>query len=211
MVAHHTSLSTGFYTSFQIFVEDTNEQAAFLLRRTEDRNFSEFMDFKIKASYNGEGSNKSKCINSDELHTLVNMYNQIEDQSEINCAKCEEYFNSRSKISQKKTGYMKCPECSDNCYFCNKCYPKMQTNNKSGLLIDLHSDNLFRISRHEAVLIESSELTTMSNRTLAALRMSNMVVIDSNPNFSLLEFVKRLNEKISEDITWMECSQVQFI
>ena len=75
MVAHHTSLSTGFYTSFQIFVEDTNEQAAFLLRRTEDRNFSEFMDFKIKASYNGEGSNKSKCINSDELHTLVNMYN----------------------------------------------------------------------------------------------------------------------------------------
>jgi len=73
----------------------------------------------------------------------------------------------------------------------------------------LHSDSLFRIARHEAVLIESKELVLpLSIRTLAVLRMSNMVVIDSNADFSLLEFVKELNKKISEDITWMECSQV---
>jgi hypothetical protein len=84
----------------------------------------------------------------------------------------------------------------------------MQIQTKSGLSIDLHSDNLFRISRHEAVLMESKELNELSIRTLATLRTSNMVVIDKSENFSLLDFVKKLNEKISEDITWKECSQV---
>ena len=78
IVAHHTSLSTGFYTSFQIFVEETENKSAFLLRTSEDRNFSEFIDFKIKNSY-GEGLNTmSKCIaSSGDQHSLANMYNKI--------------------------------------------------------------------------------------------------------------------------------------
>jgi len=77
IVAHHTSLSTGFYTSFQIFVEETENKSAFLLRTSEDRNFSEFIDFKIKNSY-GEGLIMSKCIaSSDNQHSLANMYNKI--------------------------------------------------------------------------------------------------------------------------------------
>ena len=42
MAAHHMALSTGFYTSFQLFVAD--EGGAFLLRQAEERSHSEFMD-----------------------------------------------------------------------------------------------------------------------------------------------------------------------
>jgi len=38
-----------------------------------------------------------------------------------------------------------------------------------------------------------------------------MVITDIDANFPLIEFVRKLNQKISEDITWKECSQVEII
>jgi hypothetical protein len=120
MQAHHTTLSTGFYTGFQIFVAG-NSEAAFLLRKTEDRNYSEFMDFKILASYGSDLIQlKNEFVASDD-RTLVNSFNQFEDNdADAKCGKCKEQFNLSAKISQKKTGYMYCPEPSDDLlYFCN--------------------------------------------------------------------------------------------
>ena len=38
-----------------------------------------------------------------------------------------------------------------------------------------------------------------------------MVVIDQNPDYPIIDFVKKLNEKIDEDITWKECAGVEII
>lgn len=38
-----------------------------------------------------------------------------------------------------------------------------------------------------------------------------MVVTDTNPDYPIIDFVKKLNEKIDEDITWKECASVEVI
>ena len=61
------------------------------------------------------------------------------------------------------------------------------------------------------MLIKSEKLKELSLSTLAILRMSNMIIIDKNDNLKVVDFVKKLNDKISEDITWKECSDIEII
>ena len=63
--AHHTALTTGDFTEFRIFIEDTNNAAAFIMRKSEDQARCEFMDLKIEASY-GDPLEKSKCAKDSE-------------------------------------------------------------------------------------------------------------------------------------------------
>ena len=70
---------------------------------------------------------------------------------------------------------------------------------------------MFRISRQEAILIKSKDLSELSLRTLETLRMTNMVVTDTNPDYPIIDFVKKLDAKIDEDITWMPCASVEVI
>ena len=61
------------------------------------------------------------------------------------------------------------------------------------------------------MLIKTEKLKELSLSTLAILRMSNMIIIEKNDNFKVVDFVKKLNDKISEDITWKECSDIEII
>ena len=38
-----------------------------------------------------------------------------------------------------------------------------------------------------------------------------MVVTDTNPDYPIIDFVKKLDAKIDEDITWMPCASVEVI
>ena len=101
------------------------------------------------------------------------------------CYICKEDMNSMAKVAQKKTGFMRCYECTSDYNYCNKCRPKLQLNLKAGLTIDINSQALYRLSRHEAVMIKSDDLYALSPRTLATLRMSNVVITDKNENNSI--------------------------
>lgn len=41
--------------------------------------------------------------------------------------------------------------------------------------------------------------------------MTNMVVTDTNPDYPIIDFVKKLDAKIDEDITWLQCASVEVI
>ena len=41
--------------------------------------------------------------------------------------------------------------------------------------------------------------------------MANMVITDQNQQFPIIEFVKKLNEQIDNDITWKECASIEII
>ena len=38
-----------------------------------------------------------------------------------------------------------------------------------------------------------------------------MVVTDTNPDYPIIDFVKKLDAKIDEDITWLQCASVEVI
>ena len=38
-----------------------------------------------------------------------------------------------------------------------------------------------------------------------------MVVTDTNPDYPIIDFVKKLDAKIDEDITWVQCASVEVI
>ena len=38
-----------------------------------------------------------------------------------------------------------------------------------------------------------------------------MVVTDTNPEYPIIDFVKKLDAKIDEDITWLQCASVEII
>ena len=95
--------------------------------------------------------------------------------------------------------------------FCNSCVPKPQLKKDEGFLIDTLDASYSRIERHEAVMINSQELNSMSMRVLATLRNSNMLVIDRDPNLPLWDILQKLNKKISEDYFWQACSELRVI
>ena len=125
MAAHHNFLTTGDFTEFRIFIDDVHKVGAFIMRKSEDKSRCEFMDLKIEAIY-GEAL-KSKC-EKDSSHHLSNQWIQNEElpneKLPYKCAVCEEDMNSRAKITQKKTGFMRCYECASDYNYCNKCRPK---------------------------------------------------------------------------------------
>ena len=98
MVAHNTDLSTGFYNQFQIFVDPNNSGSGILLRSTDERNYTEFMDFPIIATYGSEGAKeKIKCNESHILNNRINLPNYNVDS--VTCNKCSESLLAEHKIS----------------------------------------------------------------------------------------------------------------
>ena len=76
----------------------------------------------------------------------------------------------------------------------------MQINDSEG--------NQFRIQMHEAIMMHSEILSKLSIRTLATLRMSNVVVTNEMGNDKMNEFLTALNNKITEDMIWIECANI---
>ena len=74
--------------------------------------------------------------------------------------------------------------------------------------IDDSAGNQFRIQMHEAIMIHSEILSELSIRTLATLRMSNVVVTNEMGNANMSKFLTALNNKITNDIIWIECANI---
>jgi hypothetical protein len=68
--------------------------------------------------------------------------------------------------------------------------------------VDIHSLSIFRIARHDAIFIRSEDLYTMSEHILGTLLMSNVVIIDKNVNYPLLDIFAKLAETILADKRW---------
>ena len=57
-------------------------------------------------------------------------------------------------------------------------------------------------------MMHSEILSKLSIRTLATLRMSNVVVTNEMGNDKMNEFLTALNDKITEDMIWIECANI---
>ena len=57
-------------------------------------------------------------------------------------------------------------------------------------------------------MIHSEILSELSIRTLATLRMSNVVVTNEMGNAKMSKFLAALNNKITNDIIWIECANI---
>ena len=121
MSATHTSRSTGYYSKFSIYIEEDSKQGAFLQRSTDDANLSEFMDINVVSSHGDNSREPSKC---EEQHDISNIYGGGDDAT-VNCKECKQSMNSIQKVSQKKTGYMRCLECTSDVFYCNECRPTL--------------------------------------------------------------------------------------
>ena len=60
-------------------------------------------------------------------------------------------------------------------------------------------------------MIKSDDLYALSERTLATLRMSNVVITDHNENNDIVSLMENLNNKISEDIFYQACAQIRIV
>ena len=60
-------------------------------------------------------------------------------------------------------------------------------------------------------MIKSEDLYGLSSRTLATLRMSNVVITDKKENNSIETLMEELNALISADIYWKECAQIRIV
>jgi len=80
--------------------------------------------------------------------------------------------------------------------------PKPQHNTELGLEVSIYSEYFFRIARHEAILIKSEHLATLSEDILGTILMSNVVITDDNQNRPLLTIFEALAEKIISDKRW---------
>ena len=74
--------------------------------------------------------------------------------------------------------------------------------------IDDSEGNLFRITMHESIMMHSDILCDLSIRTLATLRTSNVVVTNEMGNANMSKFLTALNNKITNDIIWIECANI---
>ena len=129
---------------------------------------------------------------------------------DLKCGMCKDYINLTEKVKQKKTGLLKCMECSNSeCYFCNQCFPKPQLNTDYGLEVGIYSECFFRIARHEAILINSEKLATLHEEILGTILMSNVVITDDK--VPLLTIFEALAEKIISDKRWKECALTRFV
>jgi len=57
-------------------------------------------------------------------------------------------------------------------------------------------------------MMHSEILSKLSIRTLATLRMSNVVVTNEMGNDKMNEFLTALNDEITEDMIWIECANI---
>ena len=60
-------------------------------------------------------------------------------------------------------------------------------------------------------MIEAKDLHELSLRTLATLRMSNVVITDKNDQYSIETLMRDLNDIISEDIYWRDCAHIRIV
>ena len=81
---------------------------------------SEFIDINVVSSYGDNNREPSKC---EESHEISNIFGGGENDATVNCKLCKTSINSIHKASQKKTGYMRCLECTSDVFFCNDCKP----------------------------------------------------------------------------------------
>ena len=79
-----------------------------------------------------------------------------------------------------------------------------------GLNVDINSHCGFRIARHEAILINSEHLETLSESEdiLGTILSSNIVITDNK--VSLLPIFEKLAKKMLLDSRWKDCASVSF-
>ena len=177
MTATHTSRSTGYYARFNIYIEEESKQGAILQRLTDDVNMSEFIDINIVGSYGDNNREPAKC---EESHEISNIFGGGENDATVTCKLCKASINSIQKATQKKTGYMRCLECTSDVFFCNDCKPMPQVREKMGLDAGIHSLNVFRIARHEAIFIKSEDLLAMTDTILTLMITSNVIITEKS-------------------------------
>ena len=209
MAATHTPRSTGYFCHFVLFIDEELKKEAVLQRLTDDVNQSEFMDMGILNSVNDDALQPELC---EEGHALSATYGGADSaEVSIKCKACEKSLNSIAKVSQKKTGFMRCAECTSDVNYCNECRPRPQVNFKKGVEITLHTLGVFRVARSEAVFVKSADLLAMSDRTLAMLLTSNIIITEKNDNAPLVDILANLAAKITEDNKWCCAAKCRFI
>ena len=117
MVATYMPLSTGFYKSFEIYFETKEFKQALMLRQTEDNQHTEFISLDI-CGVAGEALGQVKCK---ENHELTNVYPEGKQSSTVECGQCSKNMAGMRYHCQRKTGYMRCPECQYSIDYCNEC------------------------------------------------------------------------------------------
>ena len=208
MSATHTSRSTGYYSKFFVYIEEESKQGAFLQRITDDENSSEFMDINVLSSFGDDNREPSTC---EERHEISNIFGGGENDQTINCKTCNLSINSIQKVSQKKTGYMRCLECTSDVFYCNDCKPMPQVRQKMGLNAGIHTLNVFRMARHEALFVKSEDILLMTDTILTLMINSNVIITDKNSNAPLLTILENLGKKIESDNRWKESATCRII
>ena len=208
MSATHTNRSTGFYAKFFIYIDEESKSGAFLQRLTDESNQTEFMDISVLNSFGDNGREPSKC---EEQHEISNIYGGGENDAIINCKECKESVNSIQKASQKKTGYMRCLECTSDVFYCNDCRPNPQVRHNMGLDVGINTLNIFRMSRHEAIFVKSADLSTLTDSMLTMMINSNIIIMEKSNTHTLESILEKLARKIETDKRWKACATCRFL
>jgi len=206
--ATHTSRTTGYFAKFFIYIEEENKKGAFLQRISDDGSQSEFVDINVSNSF---GDNGREPIFCEDSHEISNIYGGGDGDAVINCKECKESINTIQKLTQKKTGYMRCLECTSDVFYCNECRPNPQVRRNMGLDVGINSLNIFRMSRNEAIFVKSAELATLSERILTMMINSNIIIIEQNNSHSLESILEKLAKKIEMDNRWKACATCRFL
>ena len=193
-----------------MYIDDGATGAAILQRLT-DEGHSEFMDMPVVASVGDDGRKPSDCM-CEEGHLLSTFYGGGDNADvSIKCKKCEGSLNSIEKTSQKKTGFMRCLECTSDVNFCNDCVPGAPVKTSLPLNVGMSTLGVFRIARHEVLFMSAEDLLTMTDRILTTLITANIIVLDQNAKAPLPKILEALGEKVLIDNKWKACATCRFI
>jgi len=147
-------------------------------------------------------------------HEMQNMYclGKIDEHQELRCAKgkCKD---SRIRQTEKKTGFLRCPESSSNADMCTQCSPKPQVNRKASYTIQHIGSSVYRLPRANCVLIDSKPLTGLSSnqRVLAALRQCNVVITKRMTQEEFGKLLDDLKKKAKDEPYWQPCLETQIL
>ena len=167
------------------------------------------MDMGILCSCNDDALQPYLC---EEGHPLSSTYGGGDSADvSIKCKACEKSLNNIAKVTQKKTGFMRCAECTSDVNYCNGCRPRPQVRSKSGVEVSSHTLGVFRVARSEAIFVKAIDLLAMTDRILAMLLTSNIIITEENDDAKLIDIIANLAERITEDNKWADAAKCRFI
>jgi len=80
-----------------------------------------------------------------------------------------------------------------------------------GLNAGIHTLNVFRMARHEALFVKSEDILLMTDTILTLMINSNVIITDKNSNAPLLTILENLGKKIESDNRWKESATCRII